>query len=105
MVSLKAFTHYFSHPKLPPEDNSVETLFLDNLMQCLGGRENIIHVDACITRLRVTVADLSKVDTQGLQQSGALGVIIIGQEVHAIFGKKSDNLRKLLSELFLTDPE
>jgi PTS system glucose-specific IIB component len=50
--------------------------------------------------LRVTVTDLAKVDTEGLQQSGALGVIIIGQEVHAIFGKQSDNLRKLLAERF-----
>ncbi|QGH63802.1 glucose PTS transporter subunit EIIB [Serratia proteamaculans] len=105
MVSLKTFTHYFSHSKYSPEDNSVDRLFLANLMQCFGGRENVIHVDACITRLRVTVADLSKVDTQGLQQAGALGVIIIGQEVHAIFGKKSDDLRKLLSELILVDPE
>ncbi|MDT3250496.1 glucose PTS transporter subunit EIIB [Serratia sp. root2] len=100
MVSLKAFTHYFSHPKSPVEDNSVEMSFLETLMRHLGGRENIRHVDACITRLRVTVADLAKVDTEGLQQSGALGVIIIGQEVHAIFGKQSDNLRKLLAERF-----
>ncbi|GAB7197488.1 hypothetical protein OS31_38760 [Dickeya oryzae] len=40
------------------------------------------------------------VDSQGLQQEGALGVIILGQQVHAIFGKQSDTLRKLLEEHF-----
>ncbi|MGO4744860.1 PTS transporter subunit EIIB [Serratia quinivorans] len=101
MVSLKSFTHYFSQSKKTLETHSVDALFLEKLLQCFGGRNNMINVDACITRLRVTVKDLGQVDAQGLQQSGAVGVIIIGQEVHAIFGKESDNLRQLLSELLL----
>lgn len=48
----------------------------------------------------MTVNDLSKVNSEALQQAGALGVIILGQEVHAIFGKQSDNLRKILDEHF-----
>ena len=62
--------------------------------------DNIENVDACITRLRVTVKDLSVVDSQALQNEGALGVIILGQQVHAIFGKQSDALRQLLDEHF-----
>ena len=53
-----------------------------------------------MTRLRVKVKELTRVDTEALQSEGALGVIILGQEVHAIFGKQSDALRKLLDERF-----
>ena len=68
------------------------------LIPAFGGDDNIEHVEACITRLRVTVKDLNKVDTQALQQEGAL--IIIGQQVHAIFGRQSDTLRQLLDAHF-----
>lgn len=70
------------------------------LIPAFGGDDNIEHVEACITRLRVTVKDLNKVDTQALQQEGVLGVIIIGQQVHAIFGRQSDTLRQLLDAHF-----
>jgi len=70
------------------------------LIPAFGGDDNIDHVEACITRLRVTVKDLNKVDTQAIQQEGALGVIIIGQQVHAIFGRQSDALRQLLDDHF-----
>ncbi|MFS2224902.1 glucose PTS transporter subunit EIIB [Pantoea sp. B65] len=100
MVSLKSFIHYFSQQKTAPEDNSIDSEYLQALMQGFGGRDNIIKVDACITRLRVTVKNLAQVDSEGLQRAGALGVIILGQEVHAIFGTQSDNLRKLLEKRF-----
>jgi len=75
MVSLKSFLHYFS-PARPAQPLS------------------------CITRLRVSVRHLAAVDSEALQQQGALGVIILGQQVHAIFGKQSDALRQLLDEHF-----
>lgn len=46
------------------------------------------------------VRHLAAVDSEALQQQGALGVIILGQQVHAIFGKQSDALRQLLDEHF-----
>lgn len=100
MISLKSFMHYFSHPKPTPSLTDAEVQQAELLLQYFGGKQNVIHIDACITRLRVTVDDLSKVNSQALQQAGALGVIILGKEVHAIFGKQSDNLRKLLDEHF-----
>lgn len=100
MVSLKSFVHYFSRQKATAPASSVDSAYLQALMQGFGGRDNIIKVDACITRLRVTVKDLAQVDSEGLQKAGALGVIILGQEVHAIFGKQSDNLRQLLEDRF-----
>jgi PTS system glucose-specific IIB component len=94
MVSLKSFLHYFSEPKNAAVPISeAELQLIQRLAKAFGGAENIETVDACLTRLRVTVKDLSVVDPQALQHEGALGVIILGQQVHAIFGKQSDALR------------
>ncbi len=59
------------------------------LVQAFGGKENITNLDACITRLRVSVADVSKVDQAGLKKLGAAGVVVAGSGVQAIFGTKS----------------
>lgn len=64
-----------------------------NLVAAFGGKENITNLDACITRLRVSVADVTKVDQPGLKKLGAAGVVIAGSGVQAIFGTKSDNLK------------
>lgn len=63
------------------------------LVQAFGGKANITNLDACITRLRVSVADISQVDQPGLKQLGAAGVVVAGHGVQAIFGTKSDNLK------------
>lgn len=78
----------------------MDTKITQRLIPAFGGEENIEHIEACITRLRVTVKDLNKVDSQAIQEEGALGVIIIGQQVHAIFGRQSDTLRQLLNDHF-----
>ena len=100
MVSLKSFLHYFSQPKPSGPLSEGEQQQIQRLINAFGGQNNIENVDACITRLRVTVKDLAVVDSQALQNEGALGVIILGQQVHAIFGKQSDTLRQLLDEHF-----
>ena len=100
MVSLKSFLHYFSQPKPSVPLSANEQQQIQRLINAFGGQNNIENVDACITRLRVTVKDLAVVDSQALQNEGALGVIILGQQVHAIFGKQSDTLRQLLDEHF-----
>lgn len=63
------------------------------LVQAFGGKDNIINLDACITRLRVSVIDITKVDQSTLKQLGAAAVVIVGAGVQAIFGTKSDNLK------------
>jgi len=100
MVSLKSFLNYFSQSRPAVTLSPTEQQQIERLIQAFGGEANIVNVDACITRLRVTVNNLSIVDSQALQQQGALGVIILGQQVHAIFGKQSDALRQLLDEHF-----
>jgi PTS system glucose-specific IIB component len=99
MVSLKSFLHYFS-PRPAQPLSEAEKQQIEALVQAFGGEANITQVDACITRLRVTVRHLAAVDSDALQQQGALGVIILGQQVHAIFGKQSDALRQLLDDHF-----
>ncbi|ATA20321.1 MAG: PTS transporter subunit EIIB [Gibbsiella quercinecans] len=100
MVSVKSFLHYFSPAKPAVKLSESEQQQIQRLVTAFGGDANIENVDACITRLRVTVKNLSLVNSAALQTEGALGVIILGQQVHAIFGKQSDALRKLLEEHF-----
>lgn len=73
---------------------------IKELITAFGGKENIFSIDACLTRLRVEVINLSLVNVDKIQQLGAIGVITVGHEVQAIFGKNSDNLRKDLERWF-----
>jgi PTS system N-acetylglucosamine-specific IIC component len=60
----------------------------------LGGAANISSIDACITRLRLTVHDESLVDDAELKRLGALGIIRLGKgSVHAIFGMEAEKLK------------
>ncbi|KXG44714.1 glucose-specific PTS transporter subunit IIBC [Tepidibacillus decaturensis] len=64
------------------------------VLKGLGGKENIANLDACITRLRVSVHDISKVNKDLLKQLGAAGVLEVGNNIQAIFGPKSDQLKE-----------
>ncbi|MDN2663150.1 PTS glucose transporter subunit IIBC [Psychromonas sp. 14N.309.X.WAT.B.A12] len=63
------------------------------LVTAFGGKENISNLDACITRLRISVEDIKLVDQAGLKKLGAAGVVVSGNGVQAIFGTRSDNLK------------
>ena len=63
------------------------------VLEALGGAENIENLDACITRLRVEVADTSKVDKDRLKTLGAAGVMEVKGGVQAIFGGNSNTLK------------
>jgi len=68
------------------------------LVMAFGGKDNITGLDACITRLRVAVASIDKVDQEQLKKLGAAGVVVAGGGVQAIFGTKSDNLKSDMDE-------
>lgn len=70
-----------------------------NILEALGGKENIAHIDACITRLRVSVHDQKNVDKERLKQLGASGVLEVGNNIQAIFGPKSDNLKTQIQQI------
>ncbi|WP_423831004.1 glucose-specific PTS transporter subunit IIBC [Staphylococcus pseudintermedius] len=63
------------------------------VLQAMGDKDNIKHLDACITRLRVEVNDKSKVDVARLKDLGASGVLEVGNNMQAIFGPKSDQIK------------
>ena len=63
------------------------------LVLAFGGRSNIKNLDACITRLRVSVVDATRVSQAGLRSLGAAGVVMAGDAVQAIFGTRSENLK------------
>ena len=65
----------------------------EQLITAFGGRANLQHVDACITRLRIEVADKALVDKARLKALGAAGVIEVGNNVQAIFGTQADALK------------
>ena len=59
------------------------------IITALGEKENIEHVDACITRLRVSLKDRKKVDKSALKKIGAIDVLEVGGGIQAIFGAKA----------------
>ena len=71
----------------------------EQLIEAFGGRENLVNVDACITRLRMEVADKSKVDQARLKSLGAAGVIEVGNSVQAVFGTQSEALKNDINEV------
>jgi PTS system N-acetylglucosamine-specific IIC component len=65
----------------------------EQLIEAFGGRDNLVNVDACITRLRMEVADRSKVDHARLKSLGAAGVVEVGNSVQAVFGTQAEALK------------
>lgn len=70
-----------------------------NIINLLGGQDNIVDVDACMTRLRVTVKDQNKVaDDDAWKKEGAMGVIHKDNGVQAIYGPKADVLKSDIND-------
>lgn len=70
------------------------------IINLLGGRENIVDVDACMTRLRVTVHQVDKVGEEAAwKQAGAMGLIVKGSGVQAVYGPKADILKSDIQDL------
>lgn len=86
------------------EDEEIEvvsestTEMAADLVAAFGGKDNITSLDACITRLRISVKDTELVDQDRLKQLGASGVVIVAGGAQAIFGTKSDNLKTEMDE-------
>jgi glucose PTS system EIICB or EIICBA component len=72
--------------------------FALQLVRGFGGRSNIVSLDACITRLRVSLADIRKANPEKLKALGATGVVVVGDGIQAIFGTRSENLKTDMQE-------
>jgi PTS system glucose-specific IIC component len=93
------------------EDDTVEAVAVGtsgvggrsrDLVLAFGGRSNIRSLDACITRLRITVDNPSLVDDGRLKALGAAGVVRVGNGVQAIFGPLSENMKTDMQEYLKT---
>ena len=71
----------------------------EQILAGLGGAENIVEIEACITRLRCEVKDGSKVDEKGLKAAGAHGVVASGTVVQVVVGPEADNLAEDIEDL------
>ncbi len=91
------------------QNNSVSVSELPfKVLDAMGGKDNIKHLDACITRLRVEVNEKAQVDVEGLKQLGASGVLEVGNNMQAIFGPKSDQIKHDMAQIIagnITKPE
>ncbi|WP_297597326.1 PTS transporter subunit EIIC [uncultured Cetobacterium sp.] len=88
------------------EDEEIRVVTKDTLydtakdvLAALGGKENIDDVDACITRLRVSVKDVSKVDKIKIKNLGATGVLEVQGGIQAIFGAMADPIKQKINEI------
>ena len=70
-----------------------------DVLQALGGKNNLTNLDACITRLRVSVKNSSEVNKDRLKTLGASGVMVIGDNLQIIFGPKSDILKTQIQDI------
>ena len=71
----------------------------EQVIAAFGGRDNLVNVDACITRLRMEVADPAKVDQARLKSLGAAGVIEVGSNVQAVFGTEAEALKNAIKDV------
>ncbi|MFD3158041.1 PTS transporter subunit EIIC [Haloimpatiens sp. FM7330] len=73
------------------------------VLEALGGESNVDDVDACITRLRVSVKDVEKVDKDRIKKLGATAVLEVKGGVQAIFGSKADLLKQRINDILGRD--
>ena len=72
----------------------------ERIIALLGGRGNIVLVDACMTRLRVTVKDAGKVAGQDQwKKEGALSLLVKGDGIQAVYGPKADVLKSDINDI------
>ncbi|MBF6414166.1 PTS transporter subunit EIIB [Nocardia cyriacigeorgica] len=71
----------------------------DAIISGLGGADNIVEIEACITRLRTEVKDASLVDEAALKAAGAHGVLRSGSVVQVVVGPVADTLAEDIEDL------
>ena len=82
--------------KIRKKDFAVE---INKLIQYLGGKENIIDSQINLSRLKVTLKDVSIVNKEGIQKLGAKGIVEIDNQLKVILGPNSRQLKKYMADL------
>ena len=75
--------------------------FLDfnKLVEALGGKDNIIDTEVNMSRLKVTLKDVTLADKEAIQKLGAKGIVEIDNQLKIIFGPNAKALKKYISEM------
>jgi PTS system glucose-specific IIC component len=81
----------------------IEGSFAAQLVAAFGGAQNILGLDACITRLRVELREIAAAHPDALRSLGASGVVQVGNNMQAIFGTRSENLKTDMEEYMLAE--
>lgn len=69
------------------------------ILAALGGPENVVELEPCITRLRVVVTDPAVLDEAALRASGAFGVVRSGRVIQVVVGPEADSLAEAIDDL------
>ena len=71
----------------------------NKLVDYLGGKDNIIAMEVNMSRFKVTLNDVSKVNKEAIQKMGAKGIVEIDNQLKIIFGKDAKELKKCIDDL------
>ncbi|WP_158892148.1 glucose PTS transporter subunit EIIB [Amycolatopsis anabasis] len=71
----------------------------EKILAALGGADNVVEIEGCITRLRCELEDISVVDEAALKAAGAMGVVKMGSAVQVIVGPEADNIASDIEDL------
>ena len=82
--------------KMNKKDFSTE---INKLIQYLGGKDNILDSQINLSRLKVTLKDMSLVNKEGIQKLGAKGIVEIDNQLKIILGPNSKQLKKYMADL------
>ena len=82
--------------KLMKKDFHLEA---NKLLGYLGGKDNIINAECNLSRFKVVLKDISKVDKDGITKLGAKGIVGIDNQLKIIFGKDAKQLKRYIDEL------
>lgn len=74
-------------------------LEVNKLVGYLGGKDNILDTEANMSRFKVTLKDVTKVDKEGIQKLGAKGIVEIDNQLKIIFGPEARALKKYINEI------
>ena len=76
-------------------------VLIEQIVKAFGGVENFENLDACITRLRVTVKDESLVaDDARFKELGAKGVFRSGRGIQVVYGTQADMYKNRIREMY-----
>ena len=87
---------YFAIRKSNKKDLKLE---FNKLVECLGGKDNIVDTEIELSRFKVTLKDITKANKEGIIKLGAKGVVEIDDQLKIILGSDAKKLKKYIDEL------